>query len=390
MKPLLLLISLLFPALAFVQPDNQGYMHTSFDKDAQKLNETNAYLLGYLSYLAYPKYLYDYRKSQTANLKTTEWYEMDNDPYYFLAQFRKNTKPFFGDLPANHYAFFSANESTYDPEAILVEDSACIWLIFRGTDSVMTADKPFLKNYQEWLLTDFDLRKKHFDAFGKGKIHQGFAKSLSLIADSIAKTVIEKGGKHKKVWLCGHSLGGAQAILFAMYLHQNYGIKAQGIYAFACPAVGNQRFAKQIETIFSHNELQRFEFVDDPVSFLPPHFLGFRQAGARHYFSELNEVTHHVSERKNMQGNLYFFAFPFQIGAILLKQTLHKPQWKVPVGSLCFHHPEWYVQALYRPHVAAQLPKLQPMELPNEQSLGCDCNKVKVAKGENEAYQARK
>ncbi len=388
MKFSIIIICLLFSTLASAQ--QQGYLQTVFDKNAVICTEENAYLLGYLSYLAYPKYLYHYQKRQEPNLPISQWTKMDSEKDYYLAQFRKSTQTFFGELPAENYAFFSVLHKKYDPEVLLVEDTACIWLIFRGTDSVMTEKKPFLKEYQEWISTDFDLRKQHLRKVSKGMIHSGFSKSLSLIADSLGKEVLKRGGKHKKVWLCGHSLGGGQALLFAMYLHKNYRIKAQGVYVYACPPVGNSVFEREINSIFSRNQIQRFDFVEDPVTLLPPHIFGFRHVGTRNYFASTHEVAYKVAERKAIVGNLRIWAFPFNLGSVLLKQTLRKPAMKLPLGGLCFHHPEWYLQALYRPDAAQKLPDLLPMPLPTAENMGCDCQKVARGKNENLIYQAQK
>ncbi len=75
--------------------------------------------------------------------------------------------------------------------------------------------------------------------------------------------------KKKRVWVVGHSLGAAHAQLYAAYLTAN-GLSPQGVYAITAPHVGDQPFVNQLNGMFPNNRLQRFDFVHDPVTKVPP------------------------------------------------------------------------------------------------------------------------
>ena len=54
--------------------------------------------------------------------------------------------------------------------------------------------------------------------------------------------MVEHGGKNKKVFVTGHSLGGAMAVLCAYRLQEKAKIDVYGVYTYGCPRVGNLQF----------------------------------------------------------------------------------------------------------------------------------------------------
>lgn len=386
MKQLIFL--LLFCPFTHTFSQKSDYFHTIFDKNAVQRNDANAYLLGYVSYLAYPKYLYNYMHQSQPDLPQEVQNKMDRDKDFYLSQFRENTKVFWRDLPVENYAIFALpNSKKYDPEAVLVEDDSTIWVIFRGTDSVMTRKNDFLRVYAEWFITDFDFKLVENPRYSSGKIHHGFSKSLDGIADVLANEVIKRQGRYKKIWICGHSLGAAQAILFAYFLQKKYQISVQGIYAYACPLIGDAKFAQEADSLFAARPIQRFEFVHDPVTMIPAPFLGYEHVGIRNYFDDFSQVKYAIAERKRAEGNSKMLEFPIDISVKFLDDIVYaftQPLYiNLQIGGLCYHHPEWYVQALYRPEIQNQFPNLLPMPLPTIDYEDCNCYRVARAKSQN-------
>lgn len=97
---------------------------------------------------------------------------------------------------------------------------------FRGTDDV-----------RDWLA---NLNIDRVDRCG-GQVHQGFHKAEQSLAERVLE---ELPATDSRVWITGHSLGGALATLFA-YRLQKSGRDVAGLYTFGAPRVGCRCFARQ-------------------------------------------------------------------------------------------------------------------------------------------------
>lgn len=112
---------------------------------------------------------------------------------------------------------------------------------------------------------------------GRGRVHRGFLQSLEAVWARL-KVAVKDLGADKKIFICGHSLGAAQAQLAAYRLAQK-GLPVAGVYVFGSPRVGNQEFKE------AYNELlenQTFIHInhEDIVPQIPPQIFGFKHLGA--------------------------------------------------------------------------------------------------------------
>ncbi len=104
-----------------------------------------------------------------------------------------------------------------------------------------------------------------------GKMHRGFHTGFSQTWDSLLAVLQEwkeKGElESKKIYVTGHSKGGAMAIIAALHLH-NQGFSPEAIYTFAAARAGNQMFVKG----YDDKEITtwRYENRFDIVPHLPP------------------------------------------------------------------------------------------------------------------------
>jgi triacylglycerol lipase len=73
-----------------------------------------------------------------------------------------------------------------------------------------------------------------------GRVHRGFLKALDEIFDQLSG-VLRNG---RAVWLTGHSLGGALAVLAAARLP-----RVQGTYVFGAPMAGDTEFGAALHTV---------------------------------------------------------------------------------------------------------------------------------------------
>lgn len=103
--------------------------------------------------------------------------------------------------------------------------------------------------------------------------HHGFYGAIN----SIAGDLIERAAWAKRIplFVTGHSLGGALAILGAKIL-KGAGFFVQGVYTFGCPRVGNKRFAETYDCVLG-DRTYCFENEEDVVTRVPGWLSGYRK-----------------------------------------------------------------------------------------------------------------
>jgi len=103
-------------------------------------------------------------------------------------------------------------------------------VVFRGT-------QPNIKDVSTDIKTDL------VDARGGGRVHRGFIEAFDLVEDQIKQAL----DKHKgpPVYFCGHSLGGALAVVATRYIGSD---TIGATYTFGGPRVANAEFFKSVKT----------------------------------------------------------------------------------------------------------------------------------------------
>ena len=149
------------------------------------------------------------------------------------------------------------------------EDTAVI--VFRGTEPKQKSD----------IWADLKTWKKKSQT--KGSIHAGFMGETNKVWESVTKFVNDN--KEKKLYIAGHSLGGAMASVASSRLQNNGNLMMT--YTYGSPRVGNGRW--QTYQKWSH---QRIQNNNDVVVQTPPMLLGFRH----HYPSVY--INHYGNIRK--------------------------------------------------------------------------------------------
>ncbi len=235
----------------------------------------------------------------------------------------------------------------YDPECMVIGTSKMILIVFRGTDDIID------NRFAEWLGTDFNILKFPSDSiFNFAKIHKGFWKSFELIRDDLLATIDSLHPAGKQIWLSGHSLGGAMAILTGFYLEKT-GYDVQGIYSFGGPkAIGDKVFS-DIANQYLGKKIQRFEYSLDPVSILwAP---GYKPVGQRNWFDNAGKGNYKL--HTDCQER-YLFHRPFEFRQRRLSSDDKKEASRINREMLCgrfsrlpyrlYHHnTQWTVKAAY-------------------------------------------
>lgn len=168
-----------------------------------------------------------------------------------LPRFRQKAKEQFTEWGAT---FLDVEKDIVDKDNVqfcVMSTNDAIIVAFRGSDAVDSYE-----GYDDWVGTDFDSKQKLYRNWGKGKrsgkwkypgVHTGFLNAYLGVRNQINERITAHGGSSKKLFITGHSLGAALATLCAIdqgysdKLSKHY--KAQGVYTYGGPRVGNAYFA---------------------------------------------------------------------------------------------------------------------------------------------------
>lgn len=142
-------------------------------------------------------------------------------------------------------------------------DSKVVLLSFRGTESV-----------GDWL-SNLDLLAEDRSY---GKLHRGFFKAFEFARPTLSGILEKAAPAHKKVWLTGHSLGGALAMVAAAEWLESLAVA--GIYTYGQPKTGNGQTRLFFRQRFP-GRFQRFVNDDDIVPQVPP---GYAHVGRLIWF----------------------------------------------------------------------------------------------------------
>ena len=143
----------------------------------------------------------------------------------------------------------SARLISFDNTQVYIGQNAeSIVVAFRGSQTPNSLD-----GFKDWLLTN----ARNFLVLPEGRIgtdfaaagvgarfHRGFMSSLDEIWNPLHTAVNEAiAERERPIWVTGHSLGGALALLAAWRFHQHF-LPVHRICTFGAPMIGNEAAAK--------------------------------------------------------------------------------------------------------------------------------------------------
>lgn len=179
----------------------------------------------------------------------------------------EGAKGFLEDLGLDARLISVSNTQVY-----VAQSDEVVLVAFRGSQSPTSLD-----GLKDWLLTNANnyliLPEGRFGtdfaAAGVGaRFHRGFMEALDDIWAPLFSAVDEAMQKAERpLWITGHSLGGALALLSAWRFQRNF-IKVDEIVTFGAPMIGNQTAADAFEREFAA-KISRYVNFEDPVPLLP-------------------------------------------------------------------------------------------------------------------------
>jgi hypothetical protein len=135
-------------------------------------------------------------------------------------------------------------------------------IAFAGTDPVVLAN---------WV-SDFDTR---LTATGAA---EGFVRAASIAENTVREILTRTPDSGDKLFITGHSLGGALAVLTAKRLAGPLGITVNAVYTFGMPRPGSDAFALDYNPSLGMRTY-RLVHGEDLVPTVAPTKMGFRHVG---------------------------------------------------------------------------------------------------------------
>jgi triacylglycerol lipase len=120
-----------------------------------------------------------------------------------------------------------------------------------------------------------------------GRVHRGFYDEYEKVMPGIYDALKKHDKKQTKtLWITGHSLGGAMAVLVAAELNTCPLGVSGGLHTFGQPRVGNKEFLKCLEGM----KYYRYRNNNDLVTAVPPSWLFFRHGGVLRYINTYGNI----------------------------------------------------------------------------------------------------
>lgn len=225
---------------------------------------------------------------------------------------------------------FSDDDSGTDVFLMEIGEKEVV-IAVRGTQPSQIAD----------VKTDLDFAMTRLD---EGKVHCGFLKSAELIYEYIVTHFSDYPVGDKKVVVCGHSLGGAVAVLLGYQLKTRLNLSNMFIYTFGQPRVGNKTFVNQLMGLFPETY---WRVVDDRdiVPELPPSIgLFYRHSPTLIYIDHNGNISKR-SILQNICINLQVRAEMFFKFALVRRSVVEYSVSKI-IESVMDHDMRKYLKAL--------------------------------------------
>lgn len=143
-----------------------------------------------------------------------------------------------------------------------IDDFAVV--AFRGTDDI-----------PDWIQN----LKIDYVQTPHGGVHRGFYESFQRLKHQVRERL--KQSNSTKVWITGHSLGGALAVICAEDLVVNSDVEVCGLVTFGQPMVGKRDFAKHMEQSLP-SRFAHYVNDSDAVPRIPP---GYNHCGSLVWFT---------------------------------------------------------------------------------------------------------
>lgn len=167
-------------------------------------------------------------------------------------------------------------------DCFVVSNATYIWVVFRGTEIRKRPDASDFEHILADIKADCNILPMPADR-GQGNVHKGFSDALDEVWQELRKYIAALHTGPRTIWFAGHSLGAALATLAAA----RYG-RAQGVYTFGSPRVGDTVFRDHFPT-----NIYRVVNGRDVITTVPLPPL-YRHVGELWYLDSEGQLQHNI------------------------------------------------------------------------------------------------
>lgn len=138
-------------------------------------------------------------------------------------------------------------------------------------------------NIQNWII-NLSFNQVAYSRCANCKVHNGFYTGFNIVKTTIISQIQTLKSLHRdaKIYITGHSLGGAFAILAGPDVKETFGGVTE-VLTFGQPRVGNSEFAQWYG---SYINTERVIHYGDLVPHVPPQANGFLHGGAEIWYDK--------------------------------------------------------------------------------------------------------
>lgn len=185
--------------------------------------------------------------------------------------------------------FVYLNMLITDTQAFLFRDGNNVILVFRGSQQLA-----------DWK-TNLKIRLKEFTILAdqeavppKGRVHRGFCDAWQSVEKMVVYYLKKWWNDDTKLWITGHSLGGALAAMATISLEAQ-GFKVSGLYTFGQPRIADWQMVNYMNSRML-DRMVRYVNNNDVVPLIPPQIIPwvptriYGHMGKFRYFTFLGDL----------------------------------------------------------------------------------------------------
>lgn len=206
--------------------------------------------------------------------------------------------------PQAALALAQAAADAYDSHAdgIQIGTGLCHCVIRRTADGEIIVAWRGTENLSQWL-SNAEVGKARFNNL---RVHAGFSATVGDLLRDVDDAIEEvRQSVHDQVWTCGHSRGGAHALLYSVFRTAS-NRPLTGTYTYGCPRVGDSKFAAWCDrNVTGHH---RYVYQSDIVTRIPR--IGYAHCGQLHWHDG-REWRLHMPLHSRIGAFLFFRKWPF-------------------------------------------------------------------------------